>query len=209
MKKLLGVFLVGILTALPMVAGANKELNPVTDVDPGATTPSAQAASATPKYALKNSAGTDTNVATAGYVKGAYNAAIKGVNALQGEIDQINSDLEDLAGDLSDVQTSLTNDYATKTGVAATVNSATTSGSFTGATVSGNFTNAAISGTVSGNASGTIPAMTTWGSDTPGTADATATLSNATVSGNASGSVTGTASGTTTGNVSVDGYHAS
>jgi len=204
MKKLLGVFFGGILAALPMMAGAE-----VVAGDPGSTTSDAAAANASPKYALKNAAGTDGNVATAGYVKGAYNAAIKGVNALQGEIDQINSDLEDLSGDLSDVQTSLSSDYATKTGVATTVNSATTSGSFSGATVSGNFSNASISGSVTGDASAAIPAMTTWGSDTPGTADASASLSNATVSGTASGTMTGTASGTTTGNVSVDGYHAS
>ena len=204
MKKLLVISLFAVLVVSPMMAGAE-----VVEGDPGATSSVVPAASAPPKYALKNSAATDTNVATAGYVKGAYNAAIKGVNALQGEIDQINSDLEDLSGDLSDVQTSLTNDYATKTGVAATVNAATTSGSFNNATVSGSFSNATVSGTISTGVTGTMPAMTTWGSDTPGTAPASASLSSGTVTGSASGTITGTASGTTTGNVSVDGYHAS
>ena len=35
-----------------------------------------------PGYALVNNAGTDGNAASAGYVKGAYNAAIKAVNTV-------------------------------------------------------------------------------------------------------------------------------
>ena len=198
-----------------MMAGADDLPNPVPG-DPGpqqtgltSAQESAITASANPKYALKNAAATDGNVATAGYVKGAYNAAIKGINALSDEWGSLDTALYNARVALENAESSLEDNYATKSGVAATVNAATTSGSFTGATVSGSFSNATISGSVTGSASGTIPAMTTWGSDTPGTADATATLSNATVEGSASGTMTGTASGTTTGGVSVDGYHAS
>ena len=48
--------------------------------DPGATTSNAPAATNNPKYALKTAHANDSNVASAGYVKGAYNAAIKAVN---------------------------------------------------------------------------------------------------------------------------------
>ena len=69
MKKIFGISLFALLAISPIMAGAE-----VVAGDPGATTSSAAAASATPKYALKNSADTDGNAATAGYVKGAYNA---------------------------------------------------------------------------------------------------------------------------------------
>lgn len=48
--------------------------------DPGATTSTAPVAASAPKYALKSAHTNDSNVASAGYVKGAYNAAIKAVN---------------------------------------------------------------------------------------------------------------------------------
>lgn len=182
----------------------------VTDADPGATTPSAAAASAAPKYELAQADSTvDGNVVTAGYVKGAYNAAIKGVNYVQSEIVAANSALTSANNELASVQSSLTADYATQSGVVATVKSATTAGTFSSAAVSGTFNSAAITGSVSGSAIGTIPAMTTWGSSAVGTATASANLSSATVSGNASGSMTGTANGTTSGTVSVASYLAS
>lgn len=182
----------------------------VTDADPGAKTNDAPVATANPKYALAQAnSEVDTKVATAGYVKGAYNAAIKGINAVQGEIDTANTNLTNANTNLTNAQNSLTTNYATKAGVVATVSSATTAGSFSGASVSGNFSDATVSGTVTGNASGTIPAMTTWGSETVGTAPATASLSNTSITGSASGSMTGSASGQTTGTVTVSEYHAS
>lgn len=190
---------------MPMFANAA-----VTDADPGSTTPSAAAAQSAPKYELAQADSTvDGNVVTAGYVKGAYNAAIKGVNYVQSEIDAANSALTSANSALSALQSELTADYATQSGVVATVKSATTAGTFSSATVSGNFSSAAITGSVSGTATGTIPAMTTWGSSAVGTATTSATISSATVSGNASGSMTGTANGTTSGTVSVASYLAS
>ena len=46
----------------------------------------ATAASAAPGYALVESESNDGNLATAGYVKGAYNAAIKAVNRVHEEV---------------------------------------------------------------------------------------------------------------------------
>ena len=92
MKKLLGISLVAILTAAPMMAGA--AVGDVVAGDPGSTASGAAAATNPPKYALKTQATTDGNVATAGYVKGAYNAAIKAVNKLQDTKQDTISDLE-------------------------------------------------------------------------------------------------------------------
>ena len=50
--------------------------------DPGATTNSPSVAASNPGYALKGAHANDSNVASAGYVKGAYNATIKAVNTL-------------------------------------------------------------------------------------------------------------------------------
>jgi len=85
MKKLLNISVIAALAVLPFAANAA-----VTDADPGATinqtTEEGQTAAANatatnaPKYALAAAESNDGNVATAGYVKGAYNAAIKAVN---------------------------------------------------------------------------------------------------------------------------------
>lgn len=50
--------------------------------DPGATTNNPSVAANNPGYALKAAHANDSNVASAGYVKGAYNATIKAVNTL-------------------------------------------------------------------------------------------------------------------------------
>ena len=75
MKKLLNISVIAALAALPMAANAT----PVAG-DPGATTAGAAEAANPPKYALVESDASDSGLATAGYVKGAYNAAIKAVN---------------------------------------------------------------------------------------------------------------------------------
>ena len=194
----------GILAAMPMMANAADVAG-----DPGATDSTAAIASSAPKYALQSAHDSDANIATAGYVKGAYNAAIKAVNYVQTEIDSANAALSTANAALSAAQSEMASDYATQSGVVATVKTATTSGTFTGAEVAGNFTSAAVAGEVTGTASGTIPAMTTWGSSTVGTAPATAELSSTAITGYASGSMTGTASGTTSGTVTVASYLAS
>ena len=74
MKKLLNISVVAALAILPFAANAAPVAGDPTHDD------SATAASANPGYALAQAEGNDGNLATAGYVKGAYNAAIKAIN---------------------------------------------------------------------------------------------------------------------------------
>jgi len=77
MKKLLNISVIAALAVLPLAANAAVSI----DTDPGATDASGPTATNAPKYSLATATGTDeTNVATASYVKGAYNAAIKAIN---------------------------------------------------------------------------------------------------------------------------------
>ena len=77
MKKLLNISVIAALAILPFAANAAVSI----DKDPGATNANGPVATNGPKYSLAATAGTDeTNVATASYVKGAYNAAIKAIN---------------------------------------------------------------------------------------------------------------------------------
>ena len=80
MKKLLSISVIAALAALPMAA--NAAVGDVVSVaDPVHSTASGITAGTEPKYALAVEAATDgTNVATASYVKGAYNAAMKAIN---------------------------------------------------------------------------------------------------------------------------------
>ncbi|MCQ2568131.1 MAG: hypothetical protein MJ163_00840, partial [Alphaproteobacteria bacterium] len=79
MKKLLNISVIAALAVLPFAANAA-----VTDAVPGPTVTGDAATTATattaPKYGLAGAGANDGNVATAGYVKGAYNAAIKAIN---------------------------------------------------------------------------------------------------------------------------------
>ena len=77
MKKLLNISVIAALAVLPLAANAA-----VTDAEPAAETGTAAVATAAPAYALAGAHTTDGNLATAGYVKGAYNAAIKAINKL-------------------------------------------------------------------------------------------------------------------------------
>ncbi len=108
MNKVLKISLVAVLAAMPLMANAD----PVPG-DPGATVSleTAPKAANAPGYALKQADPTnDGKVATAGYVKGAYNAAIKAVNKVAAQVDAI-----DLTG------------VATQTGVVATINNSSAS----------------------------------------------------------------------------------
>ncbi len=80
MKKLLNISVIAALAVLPLAA--NAAVGEVVSVaDPAHSTASGITAETAPKYALAVEAATDaTNVATASYVKGAYNAAIKAIN---------------------------------------------------------------------------------------------------------------------------------
>ena len=75
MKKLLNISVIAALAILPVAANAD-----ITTTDPGATNANAPVAANAPKYSLATADTTDANLATAGYVKGAYNATIKAIN---------------------------------------------------------------------------------------------------------------------------------
>ena len=66
---------------MPMIAGAA----PVAG-EPVAGNADSPTASAAPKYALKGAGENDNNAASAGYVKGAYNATIKAINTVTDSI---------------------------------------------------------------------------------------------------------------------------
>lgn len=169
MKKLLGISLVAVLTATPLMAHAVADGQPVPG-DPGQTvTDATAAANATasnpPKYGLVPADSTkDGKVATAGYVKGAYNAAIKAVNAVAenaaagAQAAATISTYGDIVTHDADefLTSSDLNGVATTTGVAATVNAA--SATYTPA------------GTVT---QGTIDTVTDWATQETGTISTT------------------------------------
>lgn len=75
MKRLLTVSFITILAVLPMVA--NAEVFSVADPTSDAN---AAVAETNPKWALAEAGDNDDNLATAGYVKGAYNQTMKAIN---------------------------------------------------------------------------------------------------------------------------------
>ena len=192
--------------------------------DPGATVANAPMATNPPKYGLKNAnPDVDSKLATAGYVKGAYNAAIKAVNKLDDtkqdklspeklaaieNISTLNTTINDanngLVKRVTDLETE-SGDYATQAGVVATIKNATVSaenvslevsGTPTG-TVNSALSNATFSGNVNIPTSATVAIVTTWDDDTS-TATAPIVLNNTStaISGNVTGTVTSTFTGT-------------
>ncbi|MBO7042924.1 MAG: hypothetical protein J6W08_03585 [Alphaproteobacteria bacterium] len=110
MKKLLSISVIAALAALPMAANAtaadvNKQPTSINmEAEGAAAAATAATANTGPKYELAEAHSTDSNVATAGYVKGAYNAAIRAVNNVAGQVDSINTNLSGKANtDLSNV----------------------------------------------------------------------------------------------------------
>lgn len=75
MKRLVTVSFITILAVLPMVASAEvfSVADPTTDAN-------AAVAETNPKWALAEAGDNDDNLATAGYVKGAYNQTMKAIN---------------------------------------------------------------------------------------------------------------------------------
>ena len=157
MKKLLKISLVSMLIAMPMIAGAA----PVAG-EPVAGNADSPTATNTPKYALKGAGAGDEKAALASYVKGAYNAVIKGINNTQDEINTLNTGIETY----SDAIGHLTDGKATQDGTVATIKSATTTESINDSTV--NFTGVtttSISATASGNVNLSVPRMADWETD--------------------------------------------
>ena len=81
MKKLLNISVVAALTVLPFTANATPVAGEPAHADP------ATVASAVPGYALAEVESNDGDLATAGYVKGAYNSAIKAINKVAATAD--------------------------------------------------------------------------------------------------------------------------
>ena len=79
MKKLLSISVIAALAALPMAANATVGDVVASSVEPAHADP-ATVATAAPGYALVTEGANDGNLATAGYVKGAYNASMKAIN---------------------------------------------------------------------------------------------------------------------------------
>ena len=145
------------LVAMPMIAGAA----PVAG-EPVAGDADSPTATNTPKYALKGAGDGDENTATASYVKGAYNAVIKGINNTQDEINTLNTGITTYRNAIGH----LTDGKATQDGTVATIKSARTNESI--ATSSVNFTGVtptSISATASGNVNLSIPVMDDWEND--------------------------------------------
>lgn len=200
---------VAVLSILPMVS--NAAVGEIVSVsDPAHYTGEANvAASTAPKYALAVEAETDTtNVATAGYVKGAYNAAIKAINKV--------SETAEFAGTASEL-TDTNFQAADKTSAAKAANAAmaaaaaaqsdvdavegtignttltTTAQTLTGAIeevksnalTSSSLTNYAkkvgVTQTITNSSiAGTIPTVVAWGTENTGTAAITASITGAT-----------------------------
>ena len=86
MKKLINISVIATLAVLPMVASANTgDIVAGEPVAASAAVPAQSAnsvtTSANPKYALAVEGAKDGNLATVGYVKGAYNASMKAINS--------------------------------------------------------------------------------------------------------------------------------
>lgn len=82
MNKLLNISVAAALAILPMVANAE-----VFSVADPATDANAAVASTDPKWALAEAGDHDGNLATAGYVKGAYNQTMKAINKVATKAD--------------------------------------------------------------------------------------------------------------------------
>jgi len=123
MKKLFGISLVALLAVSPMMASA--AFTPDNPLHPGDSVEEEAEAGVTatykPKYSLKQSAATDVKPATAGYVKGAYNAVIKGVNNTWGDVRTFKQDVEVFEDGVDTVK----NKYAKRSGLVNGIKAAT------------------------------------------------------------------------------------
>ena len=106
---MLKISLFAVLAAAPLLAHATSAN---VDKQPTVASPESDSNVATygPQYAIMPASDKDSNVATAGYVKGAYNASIRAINKVAADVAEINA-----------------GDFATKTGVVATINQASAS----------------------------------------------------------------------------------
>lgn len=103
MKKLFGISLFAILAVVPLMASA-ADGDPVAG-DPGQTATTAVQAEKPAGYSLAVQDSTkDGKMATAGYVKGAYNATIKAINRLAGDTANALNSKQDTISDIDDIR---------------------------------------------------------------------------------------------------------
>ena len=205
MRKFLNISVIAAVAILPMAANAATG-DIVSVSDPATYTGNANVtASTAPKYALAVEAATDTtNVATASYVKGAYNAAMKAINkvsetassavqsvdagtangtiSVDGGADVTVYDDTALAGRVTANETKigntpLTTTATTLTGAIEEVKSnALTSSSLTDYAKKSGVTQTITNSTITG----TVPTVIAWGAETTSTAAVTASITGAT-----------------------------
>jgi len=225
MKKILNISVIAALAILPMAANATPVAGDPANI--ATNPPSGQnaenvTASAAPKYQLAEAnEAVDGVVATAGYVKGAYNAAIKAINKVSetanGAVQSVTegstngtilvdetpvavhglgsaaytaSTAYDAAGTAAGVQTAIEgklDDGASGYDIDAKTLKVGGQDVLTGASLTDYAKKTGVTNTISASSiSGTVPTVTTWGTDATGTAAITASITGATYTETAS-----------------------
>ena len=111
MKKLLGISLIAALAVSPMMANAAAGNVDKSPAEYSGTAGQEPGIALSPAFDLMASDASDSNLATGGYVKGAYNAAIKAVNAENHRAKTVEGSLETLEafenGEATDLATAI------------------------------------------------------------------------------------------------------
>ena len=177
MKNILKISLVAVLAITPLMAFSAPVAGEPTAGDTNSPT-----ATNAPKYGLMGAGTNDGNGASAGYVKGAYNALIKGINKTHDEVGTLNTNIGTYANAVSHI----TDGKATQTGTVKTIKAATTSETINSSSVNiTGVTTSSISATASGNVNLSMRILDNWGSDTLSSnpINTTTSFSNLTVNG--------------------------
>ena len=224
MRKLLGISLVAVLVAAPMMASAatDESIKAVGTSESGlASTGTNVITAGKNKYYAGHVITADdmTAVPSAAYVKGAYNAAISAVNkvaedaAIKAGVEQTikNTQLT------SSSSSTFSNGAITNGSVTGTVSSTLTgaklsnkaiTGTLTSDTVTGTVTSTFSGGSITGTVSGiptAIALRTTWDSDTTANSTDAFVTGSKNVTGSATGTVTSTLSNAKVSNKAVTG----
>ena len=197
MKKLLNISVIAALAVLPVAA--NAAVGEVVSVaDPAHSTASGITAETAPKYALAVEAATDaTNVATASYVKGAYNAAIKAINKVSetatnaltadGTATLTNKAIDADSNTITNIEvadmkgTAVVNSTEGIQATASASDDALVTEKAVAATLDNYAKKTGVTQTITNSTiAGTVPTVTVWGVETPGTAQITASITGAT-----------------------------
>ncbi len=191
MNKIFGISLAAILTAVPVVANAaNGEVIPG---DPGATAENAPLASSAAGYSLAVEDGKEDMMVTAGYVKGAYNAAIKAINRVSYDTATALDSKQDTISDLTEIRNNAAAGSAAADAIGSTASlngktlveainavKATADAALTSASLEEYTTASEVATAInSAKASGSITVLTTWNSTAEETVPVNGTVSAA------------------------------